>query len=261
MAVSDFEIRRDELERDDLQRMIGQVETALTVSAPGTRGLLEHFLQNAKMRVSSLEKKIEESAKQREEHEQGQNASAAIAERETALNEAERKTFAGFLEKSFFKKDDFPQLDEFYAKSWNRLSERGKDEMSFRVWEGVRRKEYSFDSLPEVLKDAETDRAYMHMTRGDSCSRADRISAGDRIEFIGTYERGDREGAEKILNRRTFAENISVEPPPRSDGSSRKKADLSLDGVDFSNLASDQDTLSVSAAALAPAPGSGGKKR
>lgn len=248
MATSDFEMRRDELERDDLQKIISQVETVLTVSTPGTRGLLEYFLQNAKSRVSSLERKIKEEAdKQREEHERKQSAAAAMAERETALNEAERKTFAGFLEKSFFTKKDFPKMEEFYAKSWDRLSQQAKDEMSFRFWQGVRRGAYSYEEAPTSAKEKEMQRAYVHMTQGDSQSRVDLIPEKERSRFIDAYQRGDKRKAEEVLNQRVFADHLSEKSASMPSTASADKADLDLSGIDFSRIAPAQREPALSA--------------
>ncbi len=59
-------------------------------------------------------------------------------EMETALNTDERKTLAGFLKKPRFTRDDFPALDKFYKGPYDRLTERGKDEMSKRIHTGMR---------------------------------------------------------------------------------------------------------------------------
>ncbi len=214
MAGSDFEIRRDELERDNLQSVIFQVETALAVSTPGTRGPLEQFLHNAKGRVSSLEKKIKESLKEREEERQKeQSAATAMAEREAALSESERKTFAGFLEKRYFTKSDFGELKQFYSDVWDRLSERGKDEMSHRIWEGIRKKEYTFGELPEPVREKETERAYQVLKNRDTgVSRAVAIPERDRSDFIRAYEGGRRQEAQKILERESVKTGVFREP-------------------------------------------------
>ena len=60
------------------------------------------------------------------------------AEQEFALNAEERKIYTAFLKKPRFTKADFPALDKFYKGPYDRLTERGKDEMSHRFWEGMR---------------------------------------------------------------------------------------------------------------------------
>ena len=59
-------------------------------------------------------------------------------EQETALNAEERKTFVAFMKKPRFKRADFPALDKFYSGPYDRLTERGKDEMSKRIDAGTR---------------------------------------------------------------------------------------------------------------------------
>jgi hypothetical protein len=60
------------------------------------------------------------------------------ADQETALSADERQEYAALLSKSHFTKADFKNLEAFYSGPYDRLSERGKDELSFRVWGGVR---------------------------------------------------------------------------------------------------------------------------
>ena len=79
-------------------------------------------------------------------------AAAALAAKETRLSEEERKTYQSFLEKSYFTKKDFGKLDEFYRHSYDRLSEDGKDEMSKRIDEGIKRGEFKFDELPKTIQ-------------------------------------------------------------------------------------------------------------
>jgi hypothetical protein len=59
-------------------------------------------------------------------------------EQEIALSAQERKTFAEFLSKKRFTKSDFPALERFYSTAYDKLSERGKDEMSQRIQAGMR---------------------------------------------------------------------------------------------------------------------------
>lgn len=160
VAASEDEIRRDEQERDNLLRTISSVETAIAVSTPGTRRVLETTRDNVMKRVAALDKKIEEAKVERQAEEQAQMAAAAaLAAKETRLSEEERKTYQSFLEKSYFTKKDFGKLDEFYKHSYDRLSEGGKDEMSKRIDEGIKRGEFKFDELPKTIQDKENNHA------------------------------------------------------------------------------------------------------
>ena len=59
-------------------------------------------------------------------------------EQETALSADERKTLADFVKKPRFTKADFPALEKFYEGPYDRLTERGKDELSKRIDAGMR---------------------------------------------------------------------------------------------------------------------------
>ena len=208
--MAEIESKFDEMERDRLQAVVSALETALAVSSPASRSAVERGLQGAKGRVEFLNKKIKDAQVEQENHAREQAALAAtLVERETRLNSEEKRTYAGFLEKGFFTKSDFGSLESFYAKAWDRLSERGKDEMSHRVWEGVRRGEYKFTELPRVVQEKEMERAHSRL-KSSAIGTADesRIPAKDREDFIRAYEEGKREEAAKILERESFKENM-----------------------------------------------------
>ena len=78
--------------------------------------------------------------------------------KEAALNTKEKEQYSGFLKEDFFTKKDFGRLDDFYAHTWDRLSEGGKEQMSKRIWEGVRRNEYKFTDLPKDVQEKEESR-------------------------------------------------------------------------------------------------------
>lgn len=150
MAASEGDIIRDESERNNLQRAITDLETAIAVSNPGTRRILESSLAGVKTRVATLDKRIEEAKVERAAEAQTQAAAAAVlAAKETALSAKERETYKGFLEESYFTKKDFGKLDEFYNHSYDKLSEGGKEEMSKRIDEGIKRGEFEFSDLPK----------------------------------------------------------------------------------------------------------------
>lgn len=200
MTASETDSKFDEMERDNLQNMISAVEAALAGSTPASRGVLERALHGARSRVGFLEKKIHDSHVEREAQARVESSSAiAIAERESKLNATEKQTFAGFLQKDFFTKRDFDSLESFYAKTWDRLSESGKDEMSHRIWEGIRRDEYKFTELPKVVQEKEMERAYPRF-RNSAIGTADesRIPAKDREDFIRAYDEGKRDEAAKV---------------------------------------------------------------
>lgn len=81
--------------------------------------------------------------------------------------------------------------------------------MSHRVWEGIRRDEYTFTELPATVREKEAKQAYK-MLRESSIQpdNSARIPEKDRTDFIRAYEGGHHEEAEKILERRSFRENM-----------------------------------------------------
>lgn len=154
MAATEYDIIRDEQERNNLQRAISDLETVIAVSNPNTRRILESSLAGAKLRVSTLDKRIEEAKVERAAEVQAQAmAAVALAAKETALSARERETYRGFLEESYFTKKDFGKLDEFYKHGYDRLSEEGKEEMSQRLHEGIKRGEFRFSDLSRAVQE------------------------------------------------------------------------------------------------------------
>lgn len=210
MADRDSDLKFDEMERDNLQKIISAVEAAIAASTPASWGALERALHDARGRVVGLEKKIKDSHAEHEVQTREQAAVAmARAEQETKLNAEEKQTFAGFLQKDFFTKRDFGSLESFYAKTWGRLSESGKDEMSHRIWEGIRRDEYKFTDLPKTVQEKEMERAYSRLRRSTIGSADEsRIPAKDREDFCRAYEADKREEAAKVLERESFKQTM-----------------------------------------------------
>ena len=201
MTEGDFDSKNDEIERDNLQATISAVETAIAVSTPGTRPLLQHFLQNAQSRVFALEKKIKDSETARENYSREQAAIvASLVEKESGLNAKEKETYGGVLKKEFFTKRDFAKLDEFYSHSWERLSEGGKDQMSHRIWTGIRRGEYRFEELPASVREKEAARLHQQLKAG-AAVWLNQAPDSDRKAFVEAMDEHRNPDAEAILNR------------------------------------------------------------
>ena len=231
MTVSDSDWKLDEMECENLQRAISEVETARAAAPPGARSFFENFLLNAKGRIAALEKKIKETKAEKETEAREHLALAYLAQNEAALSASEKQTFSGFLGKPFFTKDDFGSLEKFYSHTWDRLSEAGKDEMSRRVWEGIRRNEYTFAELPKVVRDKETEHAYKRLRDSAIGSvEAQRIPEKDREDFIRAYESGKREEAEQILGRDSFANGMFRGSESRSVDHARVDSGRDSDG-------------------------------
>jgi hypothetical protein len=209
MTNFETETKQQEMERDSLQGVISQMQGALMFATPESRPALATALRNATARLGVVEKKIEELQVARETEAKEQTNVIAIAQRESRLNQQERNTFAGFLKEDFFTKKDFGRLEQFYEKTWDRLSESGKNQMSHRIWEGIRHHEYTFDQLPPKVRERETERAYGALVKQpDLAADVSKIPEKDRSDFIRAYEAGKRDEAEKILERESFRSNM-----------------------------------------------------
>ena len=103
--------------------------------------------------------------------------------------------------------DDLDELEGFYAESWDKLSEHGKTEMSTRVWEGIKRRQFSFDELSEPVVEKETDRTYLQLTgKAQLVPNLPHFTPEAKDEFVEKYESGEKKSASKILNRAASAE-------------------------------------------------------
>ncbi len=211
MAESENDSKFDEIERDSLQKAISEVERSLLAAGTGARAPLVNFLANAKGRVAFLEKRIKESGAEREARAQEHATLVALAQKETALNVEEKETYGGFLEKGFFTKRDFPALEKFYAETWERLSEGGKDEMSHRVWEGIRREEFKFSELPAFVQQKEAKHLYGRLTGSTkNLGDASAIPEKDRQDFVRAYEDGNKAESYRVLERESFRKNVAL---------------------------------------------------
>ena len=199
----------DRMEQAGLERAVADIERVVLASPPGTRPLFNGFLLNAKARLGVLEKKIQDAEREERNHATNEAAIVELAQKETALNAKEKETYGGFLKKEFFTKGDFAKLDEFYTHSWDCLSESGKDQMSHRIWQGIRRDEYKFTELPKSVQEKETERAYNVLNRRSAASPdLSAIPDKDRTDFIRAYEAGKREEAGKVLERDSFKKSM-----------------------------------------------------
>ncbi len=194
------------------------VENILAMLASGTayQGsassiLLATMLDSAKSRLAQIERNIEEAEKEQRQRRASELAIAYKATLEAKLNAEEQRQYAEFLEKEHFTKSDFGSLESFYTKTWDRLSEGGKSEMSQRVWGGVRTKEYEFSELPDVVKEKEAQRLYNALqSQAPTHQSLRRIAPEDRNDFIKAWGDNRRNEAFEILDRPSFAQNVSL---------------------------------------------------
>jgi hypothetical protein len=208
----------DEAELGRLQDAVTKAENALYFAgnAPSDQiGKLRREIQVSKQQMGQIE--VEWKQKDREaeakEHEQQMVLSTLVA-KETALNPQERQQYGDFLKEKFFTKSDFNNLAHFYSHSWDKLTEGGKDQMSHRVWEGVRHGEYKFDELPDVVKEKEGESLYDVLRKDKKDSpELHAIPIEDRKAFLDAWANKDCRKAYEILDRPSFKENVAKSVP------------------------------------------------
>lgn len=191
----------------NLQATVAQMEGVLRFTTdPATVVLLLSFVENAKGRIGAIEREAEKLASEEKAVAEQQQGIAAMVEREHALNEAEKREYAELLSRDHFTRSDFGQLEHFYSHSWDKLTDEGKDEMSHRVWEGVRQGEYQFVELPEVVKEKEAQRMEMLLQQAEWSEREfGGIAESDRSDFLTARKDGKLEESYQVLNRPSFA--------------------------------------------------------
>lgn len=206
----------DEVERQRLAEEVSRIEIFVhrntAILDAGVLRMLNHFIDNARQRITALDEEIIVESRHRKETEQQKLAALhRLAERELALTREERETYSRFLEKEAFTKSDFNALSKFYSGAWDRLSEGGKAEMSHRIWEGVRREEYHFSELPDSVKEKEAERLHQLLLKGpDITTDLEKIPQIDREDFQSAWKAGKRKEACEILDRPSFAENVAL---------------------------------------------------
>lgn len=193
----------DEAEYSRLADQVRDIERVLLSTDSGDVGLLlKSFLHNAKSRmeeISHVEIKDIESDKERKMTNIAQ--AVQLAEMEHKLSVTEKRQYAEFLQQDYFTKANFEGLEEFYAQSWDKLSERGKNEMSQRVWEGIKQQEYTFDELPEIVRKKESERLYLQLTGAiEPTEVLENIPPQARVDFVREYEARNEVAAAKVLS-------------------------------------------------------------
>ena len=211
----------DEMEHEKLLEAISLVERIQTrivaesnnAAAPSMLGA---FGESIKRRVEELEMHCDLPNRGEKEKKKAakQLVAGYIAISESRLSVAEQRQYAEFLTKEYFTKSDFNQLEEFYSSAWERLSESGKAEMSERVWEGVRRGEYSFVELPDEVRKKEAELLYQKLVSGQELpANLKAIPEAERREFMAAVESGNQSRIDDVMSSDVFAKNVAVYPP------------------------------------------------
>lgn len=196
----------DEAEYKGLQETVAMIDRILACSTASgaTTSILVAVAEHARAKMGALEEKAARQEQERLEAESRAQAASLVA-RETELSKREQEQYARFLEKDYFTRTDFGALESFYSTAYDRLSEGGKDQMSQRVWGGVKRGEYQFTELPEVVKEKEAERLEQILRAGPSRpSSVWEVPEADRHDFIKARHEGQIEESYRVLNRETF---------------------------------------------------------
>ncbi|MDF1815011.1 MAG: hypothetical protein P1V20_22595 [Verrucomicrobiales bacterium] len=209
-GIDEVELAGLEARVRELQDLFGKRD----VSSLSTNMLAGAEIAAAEKRIGELEQDVSGigGEKERKEAERYQNLVAGyLVQNETRLTASEQAQYGAFLAKDFFIRDDFDELDQFYASAHSKLSERGKSEMSSRVWNGIREGEYEFTDLPKNVREKEMERLYGLLSDPAKMSEnLKQIPEKDRDEFIAAYQSGDSDRTAQILNRDSFKETVSV---------------------------------------------------
>lgn len=87
--------------------------------------------------------------------------------------------------------------------------------MSHRVWEGVRRDEYQFSELPEMVKQKEAQQVYGMLSGAKQMpEELNNIPVGDRNDFTRAWGSGRKNEAYIVLDRSSFKENVARSTAP-----------------------------------------------
>lgn len=143
-----------EVEASRFARSVEEIEKLIRSGADISGYPLAAALESRQARLDSIRAEDEHvTADKKEKDQKDRSAIAQMVEREAKLNKEEKDRYAQLLSKDYFTKSDFNDLDQFYTRSWDKLSDEGKAEMDKRVLEGVRQGQYELNELPDSVKE------------------------------------------------------------------------------------------------------------
>lgn len=220
----------DDAEYQRLQAEISDAERLFASNPKITRAIVETFAHPLKQRSEQLEQDGALEGFHSEKKKSDAVLAVAIAQlvaQESQLSHSERQSYADFLRKKFFSNSDIQSLEGFYEENgaFDRLSKRGKDEMTIRMAEGIERGALDTSKLSPSLLDK-------HLGHLNAMMKEDQphpiISAipGDRREaFAREYDAGSHSQAQELLSSVTPFDSMKesqknspsrVEAGPRS---------------------------------------------
>lgn len=150
----------NEIVASNLRTAIDRIEGTLRSGAKlENEFLLKGELLNKLGQLAEVKQQQEFIEKDKKDDKVRETAAISyLVAKETKLNAQEKEEYAQFLSKEYFRKSDLKELEGFYTNSWDKLSEEGKEQMTQRVAEGIRRGEFTYDQMPDSMKKREVDR-------------------------------------------------------------------------------------------------------
>ena len=211
-----------EVRGSKLAERVEEIEKLIRSGATVTGASLASLLNSAQAQLDANRLEDEQVTNDKKEKEQkDRSAIAAMVERETKLNEEEKKKYSEFLAKDYFKRSDLSELSQFYADggAYDRLSKNGKEQMDTRVKEGVRRGELSRDELPPEIE-RKTYRDETPQAKSQARERNENIqalSADDRLKAVaGQSSKVETESSKEAISESKEAPKAAL--PKGLDG-------------------------------------------
>ena len=195
----------DETEYRKLSEIVEHTEKAINEGKIPASDMMANFLLNARQRMGVLETETDalHDHSKKDKSAQMDALIVAMVERETRLSATEKQAYAEFLEKEYFTRDDLSRLERFYADdgAWDRLSEKGKEQMGIRLEESIRRGEIDVNEMSPSMQKKHSDWIYSQLSQGkDAGGKLASLSAEGRATFMREHEAGNYGAAREIFS-------------------------------------------------------------
>lgn len=199
-----------EIQASSLSERIRQIEEVLKQGAlPALEFLLKGELLNQKAQLAEIREDDFKAETKREEKARDAVQIASMVAVESKLNAEEKLRYSELLKKDYFTEADVAQLDDFFEKSYDKLSDPGKREISERLWEGIERGELEFTDLATETRKKEAEFLYRCLN-GDA--KVDHplqsMPDEDKADFIRAYEAKDEKAVSEVLSRKSVSQHV-----------------------------------------------------
>ena len=196
-----------EVEASRFARSVEEIEKLIRSGADISGYPLAAALESRQARLDSIRAEDEHVTTNKKERDQKDRiAIAQMVEREAKLDKEEKDRYAQLLSKDYFTKSDFKDLEQFYTRSWDKLSDGGKAEVDKRVLEGVRQGQYEINELPDSVKERVNGRSQPSFEKSSEESPSEPASK-------------DKSGSYQTESSKLEDSEISVNKPDRDTNS------------------------------------------